>query len=60
MGLLNKVKSKAKARIEKPNNELSIPELQFLLKLISNSAFQGKDIQLLYDLTKKLQQQSMG
>ena len=60
MGLIEKTKRK-KAISEKEQNiaklhenKLSVNELQFLLKLIANSAFQGKDLQLIYDLTAKL------
>ena len=55
MGLLQKSK---KIKEDKANAiALSKPELEFLMKLIANSAFQGKDIQLIYDLTAKLQKQ---
>ena len=55
MGLLHKSK---KLKDDKANAiALTKPELEFLLKLIANSAFQGKDLQMIYDLTAKLQKQ---
>ena len=59
MGIVDKAKrSKIERQAEaKENVQLTKPELEFVLKLIANSAFQGKDIQLIYDLTAKLQKQ---
>lgn len=54
MGLLDK-SNQIKER--RKTNDLTKIELEFLLKLIANSAFQGKDLQMLYDLTAKLQKQ---
>ena len=59
MGIVDKAK---RSKIEKQsdskeNVQLTKTELEFVLKLIANSAFQGKDIQLIYDLTAKLQKQ---
>ena len=62
MGLLEKSKAVSKSKEVKlgPNpNELIKSELQFLLKLIAQSAFQGKDVQLIYDIAAKLQKQLM-
>jgi hypothetical protein len=51
--------------VKKENNEnSSIPpippfskeELEFLLKLVSECTFQGKEVQVVYDLVYKLQQ----
>jgi hypothetical protein len=56
MGIVDK-SAKIKQRKEKETIQLSKQELEFLLKLIANSAFQGKDLQLIYDLTAKLQKQ---
>jgi hypothetical protein len=62
MGLIDKskkVKQKLQViehqRINKDN--LTKAEIQFLLKLIGQSAFQGKDVQVIYDITAKLQNQ---
>ena len=41
------------AKKEKP--ELSNQELEFLLKLIADSKFEGKDVQLVYGSAVKLQ-----
>ena len=59
MGIVDKAKrSKIEKQSEaKENVQLTKTELDFVLKLIANSAFQGKDIQLIYDLTAKLQKQ---
>lgn len=59
MGIVDKAKrSKIEKQLEsKENVQLTKTELEFVLKLIANSAFQGKDIQLIYDLTAKLQKQ---
>ena len=51
MGLLHKSK---KIKDDKANAiALTKPELEFVLKLIANSAFQGKDLQLIYGNQKK-------
>ncbi len=51
--------------VKKENNEnnpitptplFSKEELEFLLKLISDSSFKGKEVQVVYDLVYKLQQ----
>ncbi len=51
--------------VKKENNEnntippipsFSKEELEFLLKLISDSTFKGKEVQVVYDLVYKLQQ----
>jgi hypothetical protein len=61
MGLLDKSKKAAKSRNIVPEpNDLIKSELQFLLKLIAQSAFQGKDVQLVYDIAAKLQKQLLG
>ena len=57
MGIIEKAK-KSRASAQK-NIEIEKPELEFLLKLIANSTFQGKDLQLIYDLTVKLQKRLM-
>lgn len=61
MGLLEKSKEVSKSRNVVPEpNDLIKSELQFLLKLIAQSAFQGKDVQLIYDIAAKLQKQLLG
>tara|TARA_R110002012_G_scaffold82524_1_gene208495 strand:+ start:465 stop:635 length:171 start_codon:yes stop_codon:yes gene_type:complete len=51
MGLLDKVKTSA------TNQKLTFEndELQFLLKLIADSKFEGKDVQVVYATAVKLQ-----
>ncbi|MDB4346023.1 hypothetical protein OAA41_00500 [bacterium] len=62
MGLLDKSK-KVKQQIQVVEHQrinkdnLTKAEIQFLLKLIGQSAFQGKDVQVIYDITAKLQNQ---
>jgi len=56
MGILHKSKQNKENR---ENIDLTKIELEFLLKLIANSAFQGKDLQMIYDLTVKLQKRMM-
>jgi len=63
MGLLEKSRAASKSKEVKPGpdpKDLTKSELQFLLKLIAQSAFQGKDVQLVYDIAAKLQKQSLG
>jgi hypothetical protein len=74
MGLVNKSK-KVKQKLEAieqdqktelirlrsaTKHNLTKSEIQFLLKLIGQSAFQGKDVQVIYDITAKLQNQYTG
>lgn len=59
MGLIDKSKKVKNVKVEKVENQFTKSELEFMLKLIANSAFQGKDIQLVYDLTVKLQKQHL-
>jgi hypothetical protein len=45
-----------KKRQEAPNVEqLTTEELDFLLQLIANSSFEGKDVQLVYQTALKIQ-----
>ena len=57
MGIMDKSKKAKQQKENQEDFELTKTELEFILKLIANSAFQGKDIQLIYDLTAKLQKQ---
>jgi len=50
MGILSKDKKK-----EKISTTLSKEELEFLLKLVADSKFDGKDVQLVYQTAVKLQ-----
>jgi hypothetical protein len=53
MAILNKVTKKE----ETNNTEITLTkeELEFLLNTIANSTFNGKDVQLVYDVAVKLQ-----
>jgi hypothetical protein len=61
MSIVNKIeqKKKTKAQLEKQKQytELTIDELKYLIQLIGRSEFQGKDLQVLYAITAKLQNQ---
>ena len=60
MGLLDKLqKQKGKKQLEEDNvkNQLIPEELGYLIALISRSDFKGKDIQTLYIIVAKLQNQ---
>ena len=54
MAILNKVTKKAETAEAKIT--LTKEELEFLLNTIANSTFNGKDVQLVYDVAVKLQQ----
>jgi hypothetical protein len=57
MGLANR-----NEKVEQNNNPIppippfSKEELEFLLKLVSDCTFKGKEVQVVYDLVYKLQQ----
>lgn len=61
MSIANKIeqKKKTKAQIEKQKQytELTKDELKYLIQLIGRSEFQGRDLQVLYSITAKLQNQ---
>jgi hypothetical protein len=50
MGILSKQKSK-----QTSSASLTKEELEFLLKLVADSKFDGKDVQLVYSTAVKLQ-----
>lgn len=41
--------------IKIPDEQLTVEELDFLLQLIANSTFEGKDVQLVYQTALKVQ-----
>lgn len=41
--------------IKIPDEQLTVEELDFLLQLIANSTFEGKDVQLVYQTALKIQ-----
>ena len=61
MSIVEKMKNKDKPKKENPvqNNKsdinLSLQELEFLIRLIGDSNFKGKDLMFIFDLVKKLQ-----
>ena len=61
MSIVEKMKNKDKPKKENPvqNNRsdinLSLHELEFLIRLIGDSNFKGKDLMFIFDLVKKLQ-----
>lgn len=61
MSIANKIeqKKKNKAQLEKQKQytELTKDELKYLIQLIGRSEFQGRDLQVLYSITAKLQNQ---
>lgn len=58
MGLVNKENSSKQLENNTipPIPPFSKGELEFLLKLVSECTFQGKEVQVVYDLVYKLQQ----
>lgn len=52
MSILDKVKPP-----QKPDYSLSKKEIEFLLFLIKETTFKGQDVEVLYNLVYKLQQQ---
>ena len=65
MSIVEKMKNKEKAKKENPvqdtqnkdsDDKLSLQELEFLIRLIGDSNFKGKDLMFIYELVKKLQE----
>ena len=52
-----KKQTKAKLEKQKQYTELTKEELKYLIQLIGRSEFIGKDLQTLYSITAKLQNQ---
>jgi len=57
MGLLDKQKSKQKKDTSNQLMQLSSDEIKYLITLIGKSEFKGTDLQLVYTITAKLQNQ---
>ena len=61
MSIINKQEEKKKTKQqleqEKKLKELTKDELKYLIQLIGRSEFLGKDLQVLYSITAKLQNQ---
>ncbi len=67
MGLSDKLKKQEEVPkaedTKKPkgnSDELSKQELEFLIRMIGDSNFKGKDLMFIYDLVKKLQDMYVG
>ena len=71
MGLSDKLKKQGNPQTEAPKqqapkqpsgvyNNLSKQELEFLIRIIGDSNFKGKDLMFIYDLVKKLQDMYVG
>lgn len=54
---LDIVKSKTTSEAVKPINQLTAPEIEFLLVLIKNSNFRGEQLESIYNIVLKLQEQ---
>lgn len=48
---------KSKSEVVKDTNRLTTSELEFLLILIKNSNFKGEQLELIYNIVLKLQEQ---
>ena len=57
MGLLDKQKSKQKKDTSNQLMQLSSDEIKYLITLIGKSEFKGVDLQIVYSITAKLQNQ---
>ena len=55
-GILDKIKSQQPTPSE-PNHSLEKHEIEFLLLLIKDSSFKGDQVEILYNIAYKLQQQ---
>jgi len=53
---MSKLLSKMRAKKEEEENiELTIEELEFLLKTVITNKFDGRDVQMVYNVVAKLQ-----
>tara|TARA_B100001778_G_scaffold36882_1_gene26694 strand:+ start:780 stop:962 length:183 start_codon:yes stop_codon:yes gene_type:complete len=57
MGLLDKQKTKQSKQTAAQLMQLTPDELKYLITLIGNSEFKGVDLQVVYSITAKLQNQ---
>tara|TARA_B100000965_G_C19208954_1_gene590743 strand:+ start:360 stop:554 length:195 start_codon:yes stop_codon:yes gene_type:complete len=57
MGLRAGKKSSSNVAQPKQNNQLTSDEIEVLMKMVRDSSFQGKDVESLYNLVIKLQNQ---
>jgi hypothetical protein len=58
---LDIVKSKSTPEVvNKPINQLTASEIEFLLSLIKNANFKGEQLEIIYNIVLKLQDQYIG
>lgn len=58
MAIITKKEDTEKVRNKRVDNlDLNKDELEFLLNIIANSTFEGKDVQLVYETAVKIQKQ---
>ena len=57
MGLRAGKKSSSNVAQPKQSNQLTSDEIEVLMKMVRDSSFQGKDVESLYNLVIKLQNQ---
>jgi len=57
MGLLDKIKAQPAPQVQGVSNQLTLEEIEVLLSLIKRSNFLGEDLEPLYNLVLKLQNQ---
>jgi|TARA_R110002167_G_scaffold138422_3_gene325625 hypothetical protein len=55
MGLFDKIKNQQKLEIPKNTDNFTEDELKYLLTLIAHSEFKGIDLQIIYNITAKIQ-----
>lgn len=55
MSILNKIQPNKKDSI--PENQLNVPELDFLLKVLKTATLTGEQVEMFYNLVVKLQNQ---
>ena len=56
MSILDKIRTSSSPQ-EQPSNQLTIQEIEVLLSMIKRTTFLGEDIEPLYNLVAKLQNQ---
>jgi hypothetical protein len=57
MGILDKIRSSSSTQEQSPSNQLTAQEIEVLLSMIKRTTFLGEDIEPLYNLIVKLQDQ---
>ena len=58
MGLTDKISAKQeKVIVNTTGNKLTVPEYEFLFFLIKNTTFKGEQLEFIYNLTVKLQEE---